>query len=88
MPDADVRACGSRDRGTSESAGLLDRDVRQALDGWLAHLGSIRLGAEDKPNWDHVLAGCRTIFVEFVDRFEVPWRERFLPARNAALGPG
>jgi hypothetical protein len=34
-------------------------DVRTALDGWLAHLGSLRLDDPDKPGWDHVLAGSR-----------------------------
>jgi hypothetical protein len=59
--------------------------VRQALDGWLAHLGAVRLNMRTKPQWDNVLQGCRDMFVLFVDHIDAAWTDQFQPARAAAL---
>lgn len=59
--------------------------VRQALDGWLAHLGNVRLTTRTKPQWDRVLTGCREMFVLFVDAVDPRWTEQFQAARAAAV---
>jgi hypothetical protein len=83
-PDAEeVRAVVAPDE-VIRKLGCPIEDVRRALDGWLAHLGKLRIEGKDKPAWDDVLAGCRTMFVAFVDGLNDPWSERFAPARTAA----
>lgn len=62
--------------------------LRDALDGWLAHLGRTRLQAPRKPDWARVLAECRELVaVDWFNQLEPAWREPFREARDEAKPP-
>ena len=57
------------------------------MGGWLAHLGGLRLGDQPKESREAMLAGARTLFVEFVEGLGSRWRPAFDEARDAASNP-